>query len=199
MTKTPTITTATVELAYGRWVELHQLLKNFVSNDESRGVLTAVRIVNHDGHLRFQATDSYKLLDLHTRFETSSPVEVLVPWMWIGAMLRIIRARSLFVRLTVDNGRVTLSNGDETFSCAWEHADQAFPNVDNLVNVTPAVQLEAAAFDPLNLHVLTDALIRMNGTIQLVQMTKLKPTIVAIRAVDGDYYGHAVLMPVRLP
>lgn len=189
--------TLRLDRPYGWFKDLDRVIGKFPSTDEARPLLGCVHICTIDGKLRFEATDSYRLIQLDTEIvHDDRSLDLTVPWAWMQRVLRACSYRASFVTLSIDASSVIVTNNLDTFSVS--HAQgSTFPPFKHLVDVPELPQLEPAAFNPLLLHDLTTALVQAER-IQLWQMTAMKPLMVKVKYERLGANGVAALMPVRV-
>ena len=199
---TATMTIFKITENYGTLQRLVQTVSPFISDDDARLILTCAHITNHEGKLRVEGTDSYKLIRLDTPIEAPAEnLDLLLDWWAFTHMLKSLRFRSAPVEVTLDpTGRtLRVANGTESLITSFITTEGQYPNIENLIPHPDACVIEPGAFNVDNLHILSSALKGRPSTepVRILQMGAMKPLILTMPT--GEWRGLVALMPVRIP
>lgn len=186
-----------LELPYGTLKQIDKAIGKFPSTDEHAITLTLVHITVVNGRLRFEASDSYRLVQFDTSITVDhTELDVTVPWAWLQRTMRACTHRASPVQLQIEPQEITVRNGPHTFQVRHTQGVN-YPNIASIIEVPEQTNLDPVAFDPNRLRDVADLLLDADH-IQLWQMLKLKPLIVKFKISALSATGVAALMPIRV-
>lgn len=189
-----------LDIPYGTLKLLNNVISKFPSTDEARPVLTCVHVTtNVLGRLRFEATDSHRLVQLDSNISCDNEqLDITIPWSWVQRVMPSMIHRRSPVELNVAERGITMRNGDETFTIMHSQGDP-YPSFDNIIGEVPEnPNLDPCAFKPAYLRDLGNLLLDATH-VQLWVMKDLRPMIVKFHHGPLDSSGIAALMPIRVP